>query len=201
MPNYVPKEQKPVLNMETIKKDLKYKFDEPIFWPCFLAVCLILSLVIMILAIVALCTPGGSSTDDIAGSIVALIICVISFVFSGFSLYCSISTPIQINKNRFYVFTDTIDYKAEHEEVKYYSMRGRQRRRYPSALYFKKCGRYEVFYDIRGMYEERSPRLESAAKRAIDEYELDKTYLVLSLNQKDPSAVLVYDPDEYDVQL
>ena len=200
MSNYISKEKKPVLNREIIKKDLKHKSDAPFFLYCFLAFCLVFSLAFIITAIAMLCSPDGASTEnDIIYSIIALVIFVPIVAVLVFLLYCGISTPIQIKKNRFYVFTDTIDYKVEREEVRCYSKH--KRHRYPSVIYFKKCGRYEVCYDIRGMYNERNPRLESSAQRTLDEYELDKTYYVVSLNQKNPSAVLIYDPDKYDVQL
>ena len=203
MPNYIPKEKKPVLNTETIKKDLNR--DHTPVLSVFFGACFIVS---MVMSIVFFSMIGRHGNDSVAGTVLIAAVGVVFLVtslFLGFLVYADISTSIKIKKGKFYVFPDTLKKKVGKEKVRDYTIRKHNSNgdghRYPNVLYFEKCGRHELRYDIEKSYGKPDIEREEKAENKLDSYELEKEYLVVSFQREKPSAILIYAPDDYDVQL
>ena len=206
MPNYVPKEKKPVLTREVIKKDIMNEFRTPPFYRFLVFLIVALSVPVSIsgisYAISLFFVENGflSGIYYLVGSLIyAAIACLLSWLLSDM-----IFRPILVRFDKFNVAPDTIHHKVSREQVRDWGNRREHngsRYRYPNVLYFNKYGRYELCYDAEGRYGENEGRRENRLARKLDSYKLEKEYIVVSVGKRKPKIALIYDPDEYDVQL
>ena len=207
MPNYVPKEKKPVLTRDAIKKDLKVKYKTPPLFrfSLFFMISLMIPVCIaLIVYTVSLFFVENGWLFGIYYSIGTLVYMAVT-VFLVSTLAMRVVIPTVINLNKFDIQYDTVRLKVASEKKLDISFRGpasnREKYRYPSVLYFNKYGRYEVCFNTRGNFGEQDSRIENRSARLLDSYELEKEYIVAFFGKKKPRALIVYDPDEYDVQL
>ena len=202
MPNYVPKEKKPVLNREAIKKDLKKRYAPPHFYHFVVFVTIAIFISIAIGGMVMFFTENGffMRIYSLVGTLAAVFVaCVFTVHFADLTII-----PILIALDKFNVCTDTIHHKVQRERVRdWFNTREHNgdRYRYPCVLYFNKLGRYELCFDSSNHYDEYDSIHENRIERMLDSYELEKDYFVVSFGKKKPRIALVYDPDKYDVQL
>ena len=206
MPNYVPKEKKPVLNREVIKRDIKSKFKTPPFFRYLLFLLVALSVPVSISGIsyaISLFFVENGFWSGMYYLFGSLLYAAVAGVLS-WCLADMIFSPILVALDKFNVDTDTIHHKVSRERVRDWGNRREHngdRYRYPNVLYFNKHGRYELCFDAEGRYGENEGRRENRLSRKLDSSELEKEYIVVSLGKKKPKIALIYDPDEYDVQL
>ena len=198
MPNYVPKEKKPVLNREIIKKNLKDRFTYPL--PCYFLLLILIAGLLFLAIRVAL----AISAEDIgmlkpiymAGWIASMslltLVSLCAFIH-GISVYT------MIDQGKFDVHSDVLDHKVSREPIGFRFGLHRTRRSslFATVLYFNNHGRFELFRSKgRG-----SSWSDEYVTSLLERYESGKTYLVVTIKRKKPRIVLAYDPDEYDVQL
>jgi len=206
MPNYVPKEKKPVLNREAIKKDLKKKYALPHLYRfvvfVMIAIFIPLTIGLLVYSISYFFVENGFFTGIyclIGALALAFVVCMVTIHFAELTII-----PLLITLDKFNVCTDTIHHKVQRERVRdWFNTREHNgdRYRYPCVLYFNKLGRYELFFDSNNRYDEYDSMLENSIERILDSYKLEKEYFVVSFGGKKPRIALVYDPDKYDVQL
>ena len=211
MPNYVPKEKKLVLNMETVKKDLKKALKLPPFARFGLFLLLVALVGVLIFLIWLLIyqltefSAKGFSIDllYLIGTVIALPRYLVIMLKVGGLLIEKALAPILTNFGKFHIMPDTLKRKVLREQVRVYitGEGDRDGCRYPNVLYFEKCGRFELRPNTEEGYVENDSRRESKAQHQLDSYELEKEYIVVTFGKKRPKIAVVYDPDDYDVQL
>ena len=203
MANFVPKEKKPTLNREKIQIDLKESKKQP---P------LLRFTLIVLFAVTCALWFGflyGLLTANMLTAV--LVFYWVLFIFYSclpimllFIIWLMTEDELRARLGKFDIRNDTIEHKVFREPVRIYGKYARNkpdRHRYPSVLYFKNCGRYEVNYNTEGTYGERGGQVEKKAEQRFDEYNLEKEYIVVTFGKKRPKVAAVYDPDDYDVQI
>ena len=199
MSNYIPKEKKPVLNEQTINKDLKYQFASPIMWRISLFILFLIFIAITVGSFFGFSTMSGLSLIPYSFMVLCFVLITI---FLGGMLAHFMAIPLAIKHKKYSVLPDTIDHKVAREKVRDWTNvkeHNGDRYRYPCVLYFKKYGRFEIC-DSETHYGEYDSLLENSIEKLLDSYELDKTYYVVTFGKKN-KILKVYDPDKYDVQL
>ena len=203
MANFVPKEKKPTLNRERIQMDLKESKKQPPL----LRFALIVLFVVMCAIWFGLLY--GLLTANVLPAV--LVLYWVLFVFYSclpalllFIIWLMTEDELRARLGKFDIRNDTIERKVFREPVRVYNRRtsyDRRKYRYPSVIYFKKFGRYEINYNTESYFGEYDGRAEARNARRLDEFELEKKYIVVTFGKKRPRVVAVYDPDDYEVQL
>lgn len=203
MANYVPKEKKPTLNRESIQRDLKKSsFNPPLL--CFTIFILLVISVAGWFGLLTLLPTKDHTPFAWIIYLMGLIIYSILPILTACLFWIMTIDPLRVKLGKFDIRNDTIERKVFREPIRIYGKYARNkpdRHRYPSVLYFKTCGRFAINYDTEGTYGERGGQAEKKAEKRFDEYELEKSYIVVTVGKIKPKIIAVYDPDDYDVQL
>jgi hypothetical protein len=201
--NYTPKEKKPVLNRESIQSDLKKSLKQPSLLRFTLFVIFVLMTAFWFGILFWLLTANMLPA-------VSIFYWILFVFYTGlpalllFILWIMTEGEIRARLGKFYIDRDTIEHKVFSEPIRVYRRRSGyadKKYRYASAVYFNKYGRYEVNYDTVTVYGEYDSRYENRMNKRLDEYELEKDYIVVTFGNRRPNIIAVYDPDDYDVQI
>ena len=144
MPNYVPKEKKPVLNTETVKKDLKKALKLPPFarFGLFLLLAALVGVLIffvwLLLYQLKEFSAKGFSIDHLylIGTIIALPLYLVIMLKVGDLLIEKALEPILTSLGKFHIIPDTLKRKVLREQVRVYitGEGDRDGCRYPNVL-------------------------------------------------------------------